>query len=174
MRPEKQFLLDDIKDRINDSKAIVLASYKRLQPNASASFRNDLAKSGGSLEVVKKRVLIKAAQVAGVELDPALLQGHIAVVFANQDPVQTTKVVYQFCKENEEVLVVIGGRFEGVTCSASDVEQISKLPGKDEMRAQFLGTLEAPLSQTLAVIEALLTSVMHCLDNKSNANNSEV
>jgi len=170
MRPEKQLLLDDVKDRIADSKAIVLASYKRLEPNASAAFRINLAKTGGSLEVVKKRVLVKAAQVAGVELDPALLQGHIAVVFANEDPVQTTKVVYQFCQENEQVLEVIGGRFEGSFCSASDVEQISKLPSKDEMRAQFLGTLEAPLSQTLAVIEALLTSVMHCLDNRSEAN----
>ncbi len=172
MRQEKQLLLDDIKGRIADSKAIVLASYKRLEPNASAKFRTNLANSGGSLEVVKKRVLVKAAKDAGVELDPALLQGHIAVVFANQDPVQTTKVVYQFCKENEEVMEVIGGRFEGSLCSASDVETISKLPSKDEMRAQFLGTLEAPLSQTLAVIDALLTSVMHCLENKSQPNNS--
>jgi large subunit ribosomal protein L10 len=128
-----------------------------------------LASSGGSLEVVKKRVLIKAAQEAGLVLDPALLQGHIAVVFAIQDPVQTTKVVYQFCKENAEALSVIGGRFEGALCTAKDVEQISKLPSKDEMRAQFLGTLEAPLSQTLAVIEALLTSVIYCLDNKAEA-----
>lgn len=172
MRQEKQLLLDDIKERIVGSKAIVLASYKRLAPNTAAKFRTNLAASGGSLEVVKKRVLVKAAQDAGVVLDPALLQGHIAVVFANQDPVQTTKVVYQFCKENEEVLDVIGGRFEGSLCSAKDVEQISKLPGKDEMRAQFLGTLEAPLSQTLAVIDALLTSVMHCLENKSNENNT--
>src|SRR5271154_7274136 len=171
MRQEKQLLLDDIKDRMVNSQAIVLASYKRLEPNVAASFRNSLAQTGGSLEVVKKRVLVKAAQVAGVELDPALLQGHIAVVFANEDPVQTTKVVYQFCQENEQVLEVIGGRFEGNLCSAKDVEQISKLPGKDEMRAQFLGTLEAPLSQTLAVIEALLTSVIYCLDNKSQQNN---
>ena len=172
MRPEKQLLLDEINDKIAGSKAIVLASYKRLEPNAAAAFRTNLAKTGGSLEVVKKRVLIKAAQVAGLAIDPALLQGHIAVVFANQDPIQTTKTIYQFSKENEEVLEVIGGRFEGSMCSAKDVEQISKLPSKDEMRAQFLGTLEAPLSQTLAVLEALLTSVMHCLDNKSQQNNS--
>jgi large subunit ribosomal protein L10 len=172
MRPEKQLLLDDIKDRIAGSKAIVLASYKRLEPNAASKFRSNLAKTGGSLEVVKKRVLMKAAQVAGLTLDPALLQGHIAVVFATQDPIQTTKAVYQFSKENEEVLEVIGGRFEGTLCSAKDVEQISNLPSKDEMRAQFLGTLEAPLSQSLAVIDALLTSVMHCLDNKSNTTNT--
>lgn len=172
MRPEKQLLLNEIKDKIAGSKAIVIASYKRLEPNAASMFRTNLAKTGGGLEVVKKRVLIKAAQDAGVALDPALLQGHIAVVFANEDPVQTTKAVFQFRKENEEVLEVLGGRFEGAICSAQDVEQISKLPSKDEMRAQFLGTLEAPLSQTLSVIEALLTSVMHCLENKAGQTSS--
>ncbi len=172
MRPEKQLLLDEIKDKITGSKALVLASYKRLEPNAAAAFRINLAKTGGSLEVVKKRVLMKAAKDAGITLDPGILQGHIAVVFADQDPIQTTKTVYQFSKENEEVLEVIGGRFEGSLCSAQDVEQISKLPSKDEMRAQFLGTLEAPLSQTLAVLEALLTSVMYCLDNKAEQNNA--
>jgi large subunit ribosomal protein L10 len=172
MRPEKQLLLNEIKDKIAGSKAIVIASYKRLEPNAASMFRTNLAKTGGGLEVVKKRVLIKAAQDAGVALDPAQLQGHIAVVFANEDPVQTTKAIFQFSKENEEVLEVLGGRFEGAVCSAQDVEQISKLPSKDEMRSQFLGTLEAPLSQTLSVIEALLTSVMHCLENKSGQTSS--
>lgn len=172
MRPEKQLLLNEIKEKIAGSKAIVIASYKRLEPNAAYLFRTNLAKTGGNLEVVKKRVLIKAAQVAGVAIDPAQLQGHIAVVFANEDPIQTTKTVYQFCKENEEVLKVIGGRFEGSICSAQDVELIAKLPSKDEMRSQFLGTLEAPLSQTLSVIEALLTSVLYCFDNKSQQTNS--
>jgi large subunit ribosomal protein L10 len=172
MRPEKQLLLNEIKDKITDSKAILFASYKRLEPNVAASFRTDLAKTGGALEVVKKRVLLKAAQTAGVAIDPELLQGHIAVVFANEDPIQTTKAVFQFRQENEQVLEVIGGRFEGAFCTARDVEQISKLPSKDEMRAQFLGTLEAPLSQTLSVIEALLASVMHCLENKAQESNT--
>jgi large subunit ribosomal protein L10 len=172
MRPEKQLLLDEIKEKIAGSKAIVLASYQRLEPNLTAGFRHSLAQTGGVLEVVKKRVLIKAAESAGVAIDPSLLQGHIAVVFADQDPIQTTKVIYQFCQANEAVLEVLGGRFEGAVCSAQDVEQISKLPGKDEMRAQLLATLEAPLSQTLAVIEALLTSVLHCMSNKCEQNNA--
>lgn len=167
MRKEKQLLLDDIKDKIVSSKALVYASYRRLAPNVAAGFRTTLAKSGGLLEVVKKRVLLKAAQAAGLELDPDALQGHIAIIVVTQDPVQTTKLVFQFCQENENILQVLGGRFEGAPCSAQDVEQISKLPGKDEMRAQLLGTLEAPLSQTLAVFEALLSSVVYCLDNKS-------
>ena len=171
MRPEKQFLLDEIQEKIVNSKALVFASYKKLEPNVAAGFRSNLAKTGGSVEVVRKRILIKAAQVTGVSLDKELLEGHIAVFFAEQDPIQTTKTIYQFCSENEDVLKVLCGRFEGAVCSAQDVEQISKLPSKDEMRSQFLSTLEAPMSQTLAVFEALMTSIIYCIDNKCEQSN---
>jgi large subunit ribosomal protein L10 len=167
MRPDKQLLLNEIKEKIDGSKALFLAKYQRLNPNLASAFRMQVAQKGGSFEVVRKRILLKAAGASGFTLEPGMLEGHIGVIFADEDPIEMTKVIYQFRKENEDVLEVLGGRFDGKLCSAKDVEQISKLPSKDEMRAQFLGTLEAPLSQTLAVFEALLTSVMHCLENKS-------
>lgn len=167
MREEKQLLLDEIKEKIDQSTAMVLTSYQQLSPNMTASFRETLRKQGGTLEVVRKRVLIKAAQAAGISLNVDELEGHIAVIFTQADPVTTTKLVFQFSKDNEDVLKVLGGQFEGQLVSGKDVEIISKMPGKDEMRAQFLGLLEAPMSQTLAVVEALLSTVMHCLENKS-------
>ncbi len=170
MRQEKQLLLNDIKERITGANALVLTRYQKLKPNTVAGFRTNLAKSGSSLEVVKKRILVKAAKDAGLALDADTLDGHIAVIFLDQDPVATTKLIYQFRQENENVIDILGGKFEGVLCSAEDVEQISKLPSKDEMRAQLLGTLEAPLSQTLAVVDAMLTAVVYCLENKCQLN----
>jgi large subunit ribosomal protein L10 len=166
MRPEKNILLKEIRDKIDASKALVLATYTKMSPNMAANFRMNIGKTGGSFEVVKKRVLIKAEQ-AGFALDRNALKGHVGVVFAEQDPVQTTKYVYQFVKDNEEILQVIGGRFEGTMCSAKDVQIISQLPNRDEMRAQLLGLFEAPMSQTLATVEALLCSVLFCLENKA-------
>jgi len=172
MRPEKQLLLDEIKDKIGASKALVLASYQKLEPNLAAKFRMNISKTGGSLEVVRKRILIKAAMEAGVSLDPDVLEGHIAVVFAEQDPIQTTKVIYQFCQENESMMNVLCGQFEGKLCSAKDVELISRLPSQDEMRAQLLGLFEAPLAHMLGTVDALLTSVIFCLENKCQECNS--
>lgn len=169
MRSEKQLLLDEIKDKIDQSTAMVLTKYQRLNPNLAADFRVRIGNSGGTFEVVRKRILIKAAEAAGIQIDKAMLDGHVAVVFALEDPIELTKALYQFAKENEDVFHVLGGRFEGSLCSAKDVEMISTLPSKDEMRAQLLGLLEAPLSQTLSCMEALLTSVMHCLENKSQS-----
>ena len=61
----------------------------------------------------------------------------------------------------------MGGRFEGRMYAADQMVKLSTLPSKDEMRAQLLATLEAPMAQTLAVMEAVLSSVVYCLQNKS-------
>ncbi|MES2200606.1 MAG: 50S ribosomal protein L10 [Chlamydiota bacterium] len=167
MRPEKNILSREIKEKIDGSKAIVLATYTKMSPNMAADFRVNIGKTGGSFEIVKKRILVKAAEQAGFTLDRGNLKGHIGVIFADQDPVQTTKYVYQFAKENDNILHVLGGRFEGSLCGAKDVELISQLPNQDEMRSQLLGLFEAPMSQTLAVMEALLCSIPFCLENKA-------
>jgi large subunit ribosomal protein L10 len=167
MRKEKQLLLDEIKGQIDQANALVLTRYQKMDPNLASTFRMMLMQAGGSFEVVRKRVLVKAAASAGVMLDLSALQGHIGVIFSSGDPISVTKGVYQFAKENEEVLEVLGGRFEGKLFSAADVKQIADLPSKDEMRAMFLGLLEAPMAQTLSTMEALISSVIYCLDNKS-------
>jgi len=174
MRAEKQLLLDEIKDHIDRSTCMILTSYQNMNPNMASAFRAQIAKSGGTFEVVRKRILMKAAAAAGFNLEPGFLEGHIGIVFALEDPVQVTKALFQYSKDHEEVFKVLGGRFEGQLCSQKDVEQISKLPGKDEMRSQFLGLCEAPLSQTLSVMESLLTAVIYCLENKVKPNNEVI
>ncbi len=93
--------------------------------------------------------------------------GISALVFAGNDPFETTKFVFKFSQESDKAMEVIGGRFEGQLYNAAEMETLSKLPSKDEMRAQLLSVLQAPMAQTLAVMDAVLSSVVYCLDNKS-------
>ena len=173
MRAEKQLLLDDLKGHIESSPAMIFASYKGMNPNMAAAFRIKLANSGGFFEVVRKRILLKAAEASGVKLNLDQLSGHVGVIFAEKDPTETTKAFYAFSKDHEDVLQVLAGRFEGQICSAKDVEYISTLPSKDEMRSQLLATLEAVPSQLLATFEAALTSIPYCLENKIAASSEQ-
>ena len=61
---------------------------------------------------------------------------------------------------------MLGGLIEGAICSAEYVEAIAKLPGIQEMRAQFLGLLEAPMAQTARAFHAILASILYCLEEK--------
>lgn len=166
MRQEKQLLLEEIKGQFNKFGSFVVMRYLGLNANTANDFRRDIAKQGGDVEIMRKRVLAKAAKEAGIELDLAMLTGHVGIVFIGKDPIETAKTVFKYSRDTNKAISVIGGRFDGRLYGAEDVEKLSKLPGKDEMRAQILGVLEAPMAQTLAVIEAVLSSVVYCLDNK--------
>lgn len=165
MRSEKQFLLDEMQDKIDAADSFILTKYEALTCSTLHDFRQDLGKAGGELEMVRKRVFSKAAEGKGITLEDEYLDGHMAIVFLGKDPIEATKVVFKYGKETGNI-TVLGGHFDGALLPATQVEALSKLPSQDVLRAQFLGLLEAPMAQTLSVMQALLTSVIYCLDNK--------
>jgi large subunit ribosomal protein L10 len=173
MRQEKQLLLDEIKGKIKASKAVVFTRYQNLKAKSETAFRTLLRRAGGDFEVVPKRVFLKAAQEEGMQLDQDMLPGHIGIVFALGDAIETTKAIIQYGKESDNAVVVVGGHFEGMLCNAKEMEKIATLPSKEEMRAQFLGLLTAPMAQTLGVMDAQLTSILYCLENKAAKEGTE-
>lgn len=167
MRKEKQYLLDEVNSNIQKGPSFLLMSYAKLSANKANEFRREIVKRGGYVTMMRKRLLVKAAQENGFNLDLKQLKGHIGVVFAGEDFLDTAKYTISFGKDSDNALEVIGGRFEGEVHNANAMVALSQLPGKDEMRAQLLGVLQAPLAETLAVIDALLCSVPHLLENVS-------
>ena len=170
MRKEKPLLLDEIKQKIDASTAMFVASYTNLEPNLSWKLRDSLAKNGSVLEVVRKRVFLKAAALSGVQVDESLLSGHIGVVFVNQpDALAPAKVVFQFSEDNGKVINVHCGTFEGKMMPGAELEILSKLPGIDDMRATMLALFTAPMSQTLSVLEAMVNAQSSSVENEQNS-----
>jgi len=168
MRREKELLLNEIKQKIDDSNAMIITSYSHLAPNTSWALRDALAKSGSLFEVVRKRVFLKAAEKAGVKIDEALLKGHIGVVFVNQpDAMVPAKAVIKFSEENANLIQVLCGQIEGKMMPGAEVEMLSKLPGIDEMRATMLGLFVSPMSHMLSVLEAVMAGPLSVIEQKS-------
>lgn len=167
MRQEKQLLLDEIKGQIGQHKTFLVVRNLGLQANTANNFRGCLEKVGGTLEIVRKRVMIKGAKEAGVDLDIDALTGHIGLIFAGKDPLETLKEAFKFSQDKQKSIEIIGGQFEGKLHTAAQMEMLSKLPNLDGMRSELLGVLEAVPANLLSVMNALVTSVVYCLDNKS-------
>lgn len=173
MIKEKQLLLNEVKEQISKHGSFVVMRYSSLTANKAGEFRRGVGKLGGDVEVMRKRILRKAASANELDLSDIDLSGHIGLVYGGHDPLETTKFVFKFSQENGKAIEVIGGRFEGQLYNGAEIAMLSQLPSKDQMRAQFLATLEAPMAQTLAVMNALLSSVVYCLDNKAKLEGSE-
>jgi len=154
MRKEKQLLLDEIQEKVDGAKAMISTRYQALAPNASWNLRTQLAKLGSHMEVVRKRLLLKAVEKSGLDIEESLLQGHIGVVFVSEnDSLPSAKVLAKFSEENSGVLEILCGQVEGAMLPGSEVYELSKLPGMDEMRALLVGLLVAPMAQMLSVLE---------------------
>lgn len=166
MRAEKQFLLDEVQEKLDQYPGFVVTDYAGLTANEAAQLRIELRKRGTDMEVVRKRVLKKALESRGINVSIETLKGHVGIIFANQDSVETVKFVCKYSKELTRP-TILGGHFEGKFLDAKAVETLSTLPSRDEMRAQLLATFIAPMAQTLSTVNALLTSVVYCLDNKA-------
>lgn len=166
MREEKRLLLDEVKEKIEGAKGFVTLNYQNFTAAKIREFRDTVAQMGGEFEVVKKRVFLKAAELAGIHINESSLSGHVGIVFAYEDEARLVKGAVKFGEAHENTLTVLGGHLEGVHCTAEDVEAMAKLPALPQMRAQLLGLFEAPLSQTLQVFQALLCSVLYGIDER--------
>ncbi len=155
MRKEKALLLNSMSSIVEGATSLVLTSYEKMSANQAASFRASLREVGGQYTVVKKKLFLKAAEQLGFNFGSELA-GHIGVLSVKENVIDATKALYKFQKENENILKVLGGQFEGKIVSSQEFEMISKLPTHSEMRAQLLSVFEAPMSHTLSVIEEYL------------------
>lgn len=173
MLKEKELLLKEIQSKIDPQEGFVLIRYQGMTPNMESDFRGSLVAAGGDYFVVKKRIFSKAAEHENIEYSANDLDGHIGLVYVTKPGqfVATAKALFDFKKDNADNVDVIGGYFEKSKYPSKDIQALSELPSLEEMRAQMLGLFEAPMSTTLATIEAILTSVMHCVQNKINNEN---
>lgn len=169
MRDDKQLLLDELKEKIEGAPGIIVTKFDKLNAKATQELRRSIKKTGGDCEVVKKRVFAKAIDAVELGIDPTILDGHVAIMFSGHDAIETTKAVFDFAKEKKDNLFITGGLIDGIFYSGSEMEKLSKLPGQNEMRSQFVGLLQAPLAKFLAVQQAVMTSVIFCLKNKAEA-----
>jgi large subunit ribosomal protein L10 len=175
MRKEKQYLLDEAKDYIDHSKAFIITKYEQMDVASFSDLRRALHKQNSFFEVIKKRILKKALENAHIQIDEEL-RGHIGVVFTQEDPMESLKTLIDFdanAEAGNKKLELLAGFIDQVPYKAQDMERLSKLPPKDQMRAQLLGTIAAPMIQTLGVMQSILASILVLLDNKIKKENKQ-
>jgi len=108
--------------------SFLITEYKALEANKVSEFRNQLRKLGGNFEVVKKRIFLKALKEKGLQLRLDQLPGHIGLIFASLDPVETTKAVVTFSDANQKAISLVGASLDGVLIDQADVARIALLP----------------------------------------------
>jgi large subunit ribosomal protein L10 len=115
-------------------------------------FRSKMRAAGGTVRVAKNRLAKIALQGTESEGMTDLFKGQTLIAFS-EDPVTAPKVVMDFAKTNDK-LVVLGGAMGATTLNAEGVKSLATLPSLDELRAKLLGLINAPATRVATVVAA--------------------
>jgi len=171
MRPEKQFLVDEVNVHLEKSDYMFLADYKRATVSDIAELRSQLAKEEAEFHVVKNSILKVAAKGRGFpELDD-YLTGQNAIVIGGANPSGVAKVLTKFFDKAEKVEVKIG-ILSNRMLEQDDVKALAELPSLEALRGQLLGLLSKPAQQMVFVLNAVPQNVLNLLQAKIDAESS--
>jgi large subunit ribosomal protein L10 len=157
-RPEKVAMATEIDKRVAGALYMILADYTGMDMPTTTALKSSLREQGASFNVVKKTMISRAM----TEDVSHLLQGQTAMIYGEGDVVEVAKVIKKFTAQNKKP-VITGGFVEGKPVSAENVVELAKLPSKDVLRAMLLGTLQAPCSQLVGVLDQKVASLVYVL-----------
>ena len=160
---QKQEYVEQLAEKLKNSVAGVIVSYKGINVADDTKLRRDLREAGVHYAVVKNTMLRRAAEKAGLNgLDP-VLEGSTAIALSESDHVAAAKILSKFAETNK-ALEVKAGFVEGEVIDVAAVAELAKMPPKDVLVAKALGGLNAPISGFVCVLNANLRGLVVALN----------
>ncbi len=157
-RDQKSAVVDEIAEQIERAEAIFAVDYRGLTVTQAADLRAQLRGADAKLRVVKNSLSERAADKAGAEALKPMLQGPTALALVNGDAAVAAKALSDAAR-SLHILEFKGGLLNGTTLSAEDVRSIARLPARDVLNAQLVGTIAAPLSGLVRGLNALIVGI---------------
>lgn len=153
MRIEKVAILDEVVARVNDSDYCFIINYGGVTVAEMAKLRASLRACDSRLLVVKNTFLAKAAQKKGwSEEVNAMLSGNTAIVTGHGEPTAVAKAIMEFVKTSGGKASVKGADYDNKIVDAAMVDALSKIPGKNELRAMLLMLFKEPATRLARVL----------------------
>lgn len=165
-KQKKEEVVADLVQKLNQAKSVVFTDYRGLTVEELNEVRNELRKDGIEYKVIKNTLFNIAAKDAGLDLDlKQATGGHpIAAAFGFGDEVAPAKVVNSYANKNEK-LEILGGILEGKEISAIMVKSLAKLPSREELYGKLVGTLAAPMSGMVNVLQGNIRGLVNVLNS---------
>lgn len=169
-RAKKHEFVAEMHEVFDKTSCVVVTHYSGLTVAKMTELRAKMREAGASYRVTKNRLTKLAIAGTPYESLGDLFQGPTGIAYSD-DPVAPAKVVTDFAKSNEQ-LVVLGGAMAATVLDVDGVKALASLPSLDELRGKLVGLLQAPATKVAGVVQApasQLARVMSAYAEKENA-----
>jgi large subunit ribosomal protein L10 len=159
----KEISENRIKTTLKQSSALFIVKYSGVASPSLSNLRQSLRGVNATLFVVKNSVARRALKESGLEALIPVVEGPCGLVFAKDEPVGVSKVLFNFSKDNEK-LKLDGGFLQDKIIGKQDIETLAKLPSKLTLRTQLVVVLNSPISGLVVTLNQIITKFVICLD----------
>jgi large subunit ribosomal protein L10 len=156
-RQQKADVIGRLTREFKGAKSAVFADFQGLTVGKADELRKKMREVNVNYVVAKKSLITRAAKDAGHDLNAKSFPGMLGVAFGLEDEIAPAKVLGDMSKGTS--LKLVGGIFEGAVVAQDKVVALSKLPSKKELLGQVVGTIYAPVSAFVRVLNAVKESM---------------
>jgi large subunit ribosomal protein L10 len=173
MRPEKNFIIDEIKARVNRTPYVLVTDYTGMAVEQFNELRNRLSGAQAEFRVVKNTLLRRALESSNLPGLENYLHGQSAVVLGDKDVSAAAKVLKNFTTEFQKPKLKVG-ILDKAVLDVAQILALADLPAKEVLQAKLLGLLLAPASQLVRLINTPASQVAQVLKAHSEKKDEAV
>lgn len=162
----------ELSEKMSRTQFTVVADYRGLTVAEISSLRKQLREAGAELVVAKNTLTLLAAKENGLEGLEPMLEGPTALAFAYDDVAKTAKILNEFVRTSKK-LQVRGGMLGNNVLAANALEQVASMPSREQVLAQIVGGVSAPVSGVVGVLNAAVTNVLYALQARIDQQSAE-
>ena len=152
----KKAKVEQLTELIKASVSGVLVDYKGITVEEDTKLRKELREAGVNYFVEKNTMLSRAFKNCGIEGFEEVLNGTTAIALSNDDQTAPARVLGKFAESaGEDKFNLKAGFVEGVVYDQAGVTALSKIPSKDVLLAQLVGSLQGPMQKLAATVQAV-------------------
>ena len=161
-RSEKAAIIEQIKVRAESASIAVVTDFKGMSVEELTRLRVKIRESGGEYYVVKNPLASLALTDTAHASIKDDFKENCAVALGFEDPVAVAKALSEFVKTSK-LLKIRHASLEGKKLSAAQVDDLAKLPGKEQLLGQVLGTMNAVPTNLVSLMANMIRPLLYAL-----------
>ena len=150
----KQPIVEKIAEEIKDAQSVVLVDYRGLTVAQDTELRKKLREAGVTYKVCKNTMMKRAFEGTDFAALDEHLEGPSAIAISKDDATAPARILCKFAK-NAKALELKAGVVEGTLYDTDALNELAKIPSRDELLSKLLGSLQSPITNFARVIKQI-------------------
>ncbi|MBN2009564.1 50S ribosomal protein L10 [candidate division KSB1 bacterium] len=162
-RPDKEQIVADLTERLKVAKSLLLTDFTGLNVEEISALRTQLREAEVEYTIVKNTLARLSVEQLGISQLLKHLQGPTAIALGLNDPIAPAKVITEFSKKKDKPTLK-AYYLDGDVYEGSQIDDLAKLPGREVLLGQVVGTIAAPLTGFVTALQNLLQQLVVALN----------